>query len=67
MHLIALESVFNPDDQAREKSMKLATDKDDYTPVVVTDGKTLNMGKVCFENEKKSCIHLCQEFNDVFA
>ena len=47
--LITLESVFNPDDQARGRVMNLAADKDDHTPVTVADGKSLNMGKVCSE------------------
>ena len=47
--------------------MNLAADKDDHTPVMVADGKSLNMGKVCSEIEQESFIHLCQEFNDVFS
>ena len=49
--LITLESVFNPDDQARGRDMNLATNEDDYTSVMVADGKSLNMGKVCSEIE----------------
>ena len=47
--------------------MNLAADKDDHTPVMVANGKSLNMGKVCSEIEQESFIHLCQEFNDVFS
>ena len=65
--LITLESVFNPDDQPRGKGMNLAAEKDDYAPVTIVDGKSLNMGKVCSETEQENFIHLCQEFNDVFA
>ena len=65
--LVTLESVFNPDDQARGRVMNLAIDEDDHTPVTIVDGKSLNMGKVCSEIERESFIHLCQEFNDVFA
>ena len=65
--LITLESVFNPHDQARGRVMNLATDEDDHTPVLVADGKSLNMGKVCSEIEQEGFIHLCQEFNDVFS
>ena len=65
--IITLESVFNPNDQARGRVMNLATDKDDHTPVMIADGKSLNMGKVCSKIEQESFIHLCQEFNDVFS
>ena len=47
--------------------MNLATDEGDYIPVTVADGKSLNTGKVCSESEQENFIHLCQEFNDVFA
>lgn len=65
--LITLESVFDPDDQTRGKGMNLAAKKDDYAPVTIVDGKSLNMGKVCSETEQENFIHLCQEFNDVFS
>ena len=65
--LITLESVFNPDDQTRDGGMNLAAEKDDHTPVIITDGNSLNMGKVCSEIEQQNFIHLCQEFNDIFA
>jgi hypothetical protein len=65
--LITLESVFNPDDQARGRGMNLAAKKDDHIPVTIANGKSLNMGKVCSEIEQESFIHLCQEFNDVFS
>ena len=65
--LITLERFFNPDDQARGRAMNLATNEDDYTPVMVANGKFLNMGKVCSKTEQESFIHLCQEFNDVFS
>ena len=65
--LITLESVFNPDDQARDRVMNLPADEDDYTSVIVVDGISLNMGKVCSESEQENFIHLCQEFNDVFS
>ena len=41
--------------------------KDDYTPIIVVDGKTLNLGKVCIKVEQEVFIRLCQEFNDVIA
>lgn len=47
--------------------MNLAANEDDYTPIMVADGKSLNMGKVCSKIEQENFIHLCQEFNDVFA
>lgn len=65
--LITLESVFNPDDQARGKGMNLAAEKDNHVPVEVAEGKSLNMGKVCSETKKESFVRLCQEFNDIFA
>lgn len=49
--LITLESVFNLDDQVRDISMNLVTSKDDHIPIMVANGKTLNMGKVCIEVE----------------
>ena len=65
--LITLESVFIPDDQARDRGMNLAASKDDHTRVMVADGKSLNMGRVCSKIEQEIFIHLCQEFNDVFS
>ena len=47
--------------------MNLAAEKNDHTPVMVADGKSLNVGKVCSETEQGNFIHLCQEFNDIFA
>ncbi len=47
--------------------MNVAASKDDHIPIMVADGKTLNMGKVCTEVEQEDFIHLCQEFSDVFA
>ena len=47
--------------------MNIPSKKDDYTLVVVADGKSLNMGKVCSKIEKENFIHLCQEFNDIFS
>ena len=47
--------------------MNLATEKDDYPPVVVADGKILNMGNVCFKIEQENFIHLRQELNDAFS
>jgi hypothetical protein len=67
MGLITLESVFNPDDQTRGKGMNLSTEKDDHTPVMIADGMSLNMGKVCSELEQENFVHLCQEFTDIFA
>ena len=49
--LITLESVFNPDDQARGRVMNLTADEDDHTSVMVSDGKSLKMRKVCSEDE----------------
>ncbi len=65
--LITFESAFTPNDQARDRGMNLATSKDDHIPSMVTDGRTLNMGKVSTEVEQENFIHLCQEFRDVFA
>lgn len=64
---MTLESVFNLDDQVRSRGLNLATNKDDHILVVVAKGRTLNMGKVCFEIEKENSFHLCQEFNDIFS
>ena len=47
--------------------MNLAADEGDHTLVMVADGKSLNMGKVCSEIEQENFIHLCQEFNDIFS
>ena len=47
--------------------MNLATEKDGHTLVIIADGKSLNMGMVCSEIEWEYFIHLCQEFNDIFA
>lgn len=47
--------------------MNLTTSKDDYIPVTISDGRTLNMGKVCSEIEQEIFFHLCQEFDDIFS
>ena len=65
--LITLESVFNPNDQARDRAMNLSTRKNDHILVMFVYGKSLNIGKVCFETKEESFVHLCQEFNDVFS
>lgn len=65
--LITLESVFNLDDQARSRGLNLAMNKDGHIPVSIIDGKVLNLGKVCSKVEQENFVHLCQEFNDVFA
>ena len=36
-------------------------------PVIVAEGKTLNLGKVCFETKQEVIIPLCQEYNDIFS
>ena len=64
---ITLESVFNLDEQAKDRGMNLSTKKDDHIPVAFVDGRMLNMGKVCSKIEKEFFSHLCQEFNDVFS
>ncbi len=38
--------------------MNLAADEGDYTPVMIANGKSLNMGKVCSEIEQENFIHL---------
>ena len=45
----------------------MATNKGDHMPIIVVDGRTLSIGKVCSEVEQESFFHLCQEFNDVFS
>lgn len=41
--------------------------KDDYILFVIANGKVLNLGKMCSIDEQENFVHLCQEFNDVFA
>ena len=65
--LITLESAFTLDDQERDRDMNLVASKDDHITVMVANGMTLNIEKVCTEVEQENCIHLCQEFSDVFA
>lgn len=65
--LITLEGIFNFDDQVKITGSNLIDSKDDYTPITVADGKTLNLGKLCSETEQEFFINLCQEFNDVIA
>ena len=64
--LISLERKFNSNDQAMNKGSDLTTAKDEYTPITIVGGKTLNLGKVCNEAEQEIFITLCQEFNDAF-
>ena len=65
--LITLEGIFIFDDQARGKGSNLTARKDDYTPVIVANGRTLNLRKVCTNIEYDIFIKLCKEFNDVIA
>ena len=65
--MITFEFFFNLDDQIRDRGMNLAANKDDLIVVAFSDGRMLNMGKVCYENTKERFVHLCQEFNDVFS
>jgi hypothetical protein len=64
---VTLEGIFNSDDEARYKNFNLATKKEDFFPVPVGDGRTLNLGKVCTELEKRDFVKLCHEFSDVFS
>ena len=64
--LVTLEAIFNSNDQARNKGLNV-TARDDYTHVIVADGQTLNLGKVCIDAKQEVFINLCQEFNDVIA
>ena len=50
--LITLESIFNPNDQARGKGLNLDTSKDDHMPAAIANGKTLSLGKVCSKIEQ---------------
>ena len=36
-------------------------------PIIVVNGRTLSIGKVCSEAEQENFVHLCQEFNDIFT
>ena len=65
--LVTLEGIFNSDDQLKSKASNLAPGKDDYVPVIVAEGTTLNLVKVCSETDQEIFIPLCQEFNDIFA
>lgn len=65
--LITLQSVFNINDQARNRGMNLVANKGDHMLVKVVDGRMLNMGKVCSEIKQESFVHLFQEFNDIFS
>ena len=65
--LVTLEGIFNSNDQSRSKISNLAVGKDDYVPMIVVEGKALNLGKVCSETDQEIFIPLCQEFNDIFA
>ena len=65
--LITLESFSNPDDQPRSRGLNLATNKDDHIPIDIVDGKVLSLGNLCSKDEWENFVHLCPEFNDVFA
>lgn len=65
--LITLQGIFNPYNQMRRKGHNIVVKGDDYIPVAIADGKTLNLGKVCSETEQESFIHLSQEYNDIIA
>ena len=57
--LITLEGIFNSDDQVRSKGSNLTTSKDEYIPITIVDGKTLNLGKVSIKAEQEVFIKLC--------
>ena len=47
--------------------MNLAINKGDHAPIIVIDGKTLNLGKVCSRIGQEHFVYLCQELNDIFT
>ncbi|KAH9295070.1 hypothetical protein KI387_038658, partial [Taxus chinensis] len=65
--LVTLESIFNPNDQFRKEKANIQVKREDSEPILVGEGKTLQIGKVATEQEKSDFIQLCQEFPDVFA
>ena len=65
--LVALEGIFNSNDQSKRKGSNLSIGKDDHVSMIFEDEKTLNLGKVCSETKNEIFIHLCQVFNDFFA
>lgn len=65
--LVTLERIFNSDDEARVKNLSLTTKKEDFVPIAIDDGRTLNLGKVCTKTKQKYFVKLCKDFSDVFA
>ena len=58
--LVALEGIFELDDQSKNKVSNLVAGKDDYMLVIVVEGKTLNLENVCSEVDQEIFILLCQ-------
>ena len=58
--LVTLEEIFSFDDQAKGKGLNLAIGKDDHVPMIVENGETLNLEKVCSKTDQEVFIPLCQ-------
>ena len=58
--LITLESIFNPNDQFRKEKANIQVKGEDSEPILVEEGKTLQIGKVSTSQEKSDFIKLCQ-------
>lgn len=64
--LVILEGIFNSDDQLKKK-MNLTAQKGDYKPIVVAEGRSLNLGKVCSSTKQEAFLKLCQRYDDIVA
>lgn len=47
--------------------MNLATKKGDFEPIEISEGKSLNLGKVCSTTEHNVFIDLWNKYNDVVS
>ena len=57
--LVTLEGIFNSNDQTKGKGSNLAAGKDDHVSVIFEEGRTLNLGKIYFENEQEIAFPYC--------
>lgn len=47
--------------------MNVSTKKRDFKSVSISNGRALNLVKVCSQSDQGTFVNLCQEYNDIFA
>lgn len=65
--MVALESIFNIDDQLKNDKSSLQIKEEHYDEIEVAKDKMLKLGKVCTPEECQTFVNLCNEFHDIIA